>query len=279
MLSYRATLQRKGNRASWRTTQAICYGSSEFMAALHAEQMAPEHRCISLKHRMVGVIAKEESAANHFIQSIIECCSQRTEIGLCSIGPVNFRVLTDEHTLADTWFDEIHLINPTPSWQERWRGLIKRGQTVNAHYFDLNAHQHTPAYRNYYWDDLEALIAFWSDWYEREAAEELFALHSGEFSNAGPIASVGLASHLQAPSVALLMQQLVECGACRSDSHLVAVWATLNVPATAKLADVVKIQCKLTQLLTIEPEMNLGIRSAHSAFQIALLAWRSSEKL
>jgi len=277
MRFYRAALLRKGS-STWRPTYVMCHGRDEFVAALHAEQMVPEHRCIALEHRMVGVMAKDESTAGHFVQSVIEHCSRRAELGHWSVGPINFRVLTGEQGSADTWFDEIHLINPTLSWQKRWRGLSKRGQLINAHYFDLSSHHHTPAYRNYCWDDLTALTGFWSEWYEKESTEELFTLHSGEFSNAGPVAAVGLALHLRASSPSRLLQQLIECGAGTNNNHPSAVWATLKIPATAKLVDVVQIQHQLTQLFLVEPEINLGICSAHSAFQIALVAWLPGER-
>lgn len=278
MISYRAYLT-LGDEidASQAIRSVICQGKVKLAAASNAEHLAPGHKCTLLKHTMVGVIAEDEAEARNFIKLLIRNCSYATEIGDKSIGSVNFRVMKSEDSPDVTWFEEIHLINPTPEWQNRWRDLLQITNVVNAHHFVSPQCEPPPAYRNYLWNNYEQFLNYWSEWCIEEAADDVFTLESGQLENAGPIASVARAFHISAPSTDALAQQIDKLWASFPSQKQAAVWASIGAPSATSLVELVSLKKRLQATLHSEPELQVRVRDDREGFGLAIRVWGQLE--
>jgi hypothetical protein len=157
-------------KASLRRTQGVdhsdyvegvyCNGADEATARAQAEQQHPGFHCQSLETSHVAIVATTEALASQWLCEIIACCQPGITAGQTHFGSINMHALSSSESLADAYFDEVHVVTTKPLTSEE----IELFRTCSKHFFlhAFPSHQshYSPQHKVINWASDSDLIAF-----------------------------------------------------------------------------------------------------------------------
>lgn len=161
MTYYKAALRRaQGVDHSDYLDGIYCHGEDEAAARAHAEQQHPGFSCQKLEASHIAIVASTQALASQWLGKIIACCQPSITAGLAHFGSINLHTLSFSESLADVYFDEVHVVSTEALTSEQLAPFRSRSKLLCLHTLPSHQHQYTLQQRVFNWNSESDFTAF-----------------------------------------------------------------------------------------------------------------------